>query len=55
MSSKDNDKERAMHSKSDKIKLMIYDNVGKVIETLFRSLLNRCQIGLETLMRGIDF
>ena len=34
---------------------MIYDNVGKVIEEPFESLLNRYQIGLEKLMRGSDF
>ena len=44
-----------MHSKSDNMKLMIYDNVGKVIEEPFESLLNRYQIGLEKLMRGNDF
>ena len=53
--SKDNDEELVMHSKSDNIKLMIYDNVGKVIEEPFESLLNRYQIGLEKLMRGSDF
>ena len=44
-----------MHSKSDIIELMIYDNADEVIEEPFKPLLNRYQIGLETLMRGSDF
>ena len=32
ISSKDNDKERVMHSKSDNIEFMIYDNVDEVTE-----------------------
>ena len=37
-----------MHSKSH--------NIGdRVIENLFESLFNRCQIGLETSMRSSDF
>ena len=44
-----------MHSKSDNIEFMIYDKAYEVIEELFESLLNRCQIGLETSIRGSDF
>ena len=55
MSSKDNDEERAIHSTSGNIELMIYDNTNEVIKELFESLLNRYQIGLETSIRSIDF
>ena len=41
MSSIDNDEERAMHSKSDNIKIMINDEANKVIKELFDSFKNR--------------
>ena len=44
-----------MHSKSDIIEFMIYDNAEEDIEELFEWLLNRYQIGLETSMGGSDF
>ena len=34
---------------------MIYDKGDKVIEELFESFLSKCQISLETQMRGSDF
>ena len=37
-----------MHSKSHKIKFMIYDNADEVIEEHFELLFNRYRIGLET-------
>ena len=43
-----------MHSKSDNLEVMAYDNPDKIIEELFNSLLSRYQIGLETQMRGND-
>ena len=55
VSSKDNDEERAMHSKSDNIEFMIYDNADKDTKDLFESLLNKYQIGLETSMRDSGF
>ena len=55
MSSKDTDKKRIMHSKSDNIEIMINDKADEVIKGLSESLLNRCQIRLETSTRGIDF
>ena len=55
ISSKYNDEERAIHSKIDNIKFMIYDKADKVIEELFQSLLSRYHIRLETSMRGSDF
>ena len=44
-----------MHSNSDNIEFMIYDNTDEVIEELFESLLCKYQIGLETSMRRSDF
>ena len=55
ISSKDVDEERVMHSKSDNIELMLYDNANEVVNKVFESLLSRYQIDLETLMRGSDF
>ena len=49
ISSKDNDEEHVMHSKSDNKEMMINDKKDEVIEEIFRSLLSRYQIGLETL------
>ena len=45
MSSKDNDEERVMQPKIDNIELMIYVNAGEFIEELFKSRLNRYQVG----------
>ena len=55
ISSKDNDEEQVTHSKSDNKEVMTYDNANKVIEEIFESPLSRCQIGLETSIRGSDF
>ena len=44
-----------MHSKSDNIEFMLYDNANEVVNALFESLLSRHQIGLETSMRGSNF
>ena len=52
---KDNDEERDMHSKSDNIEIMMNDKADEVIEELFKSLLSRYQIGLETSMKGGEF
>ena len=54
ISSKDNDQERVMQSKSDNREFMIYDNADEVIEELFEPLINRYQIRLETSMTGSD-
>ena len=35
ISTKDNDKEQVMHSKSHNIEIMIYDNVNEVIKEIF--------------------
>ena len=55
ISSKNNDEEPVMHSKSDNIEIMIKDKTNEVIEKLFDLLLNKYKIGLETLMRDSDF
>ena len=44
-----------MHSKSDNIEFMLYDDANEVVNELFESLLSRYQIGLETAMRGSNF
>ena len=48
MSSKDIDKERVMHSRSDNIELMNNDKEDEVIENPFQSFLSRYLMGLET-------
>ena len=55
ISSKDNDDEHVLHSKSDNTQIMINDKADEVIEELFQSLLPRYQIGLETSMKDSDF
>ena len=44
-----------MHSKSDKIEIMINYRANEVIEELFQSLISRYQIGLETSMKDSDW
>ena len=55
ISSKNVDEERVMHSKSDNIDFMSYDNANEVVNKVFESLLSTYEIGLETSMRGSDF
>ena len=55
MSSKGNDEERMMHSKSEYIEIMINDKADEAIEELFQPLLSRYQIGLETSMKSSEF
>ena len=45
--SKDTDEERVMHSKSDKIEIMINDEADEVIQEIFNSCKNRYQNSLE--------
>ena len=54
-SSKITDEECIMHSKSDIMQFKIYDHADKVIEELFKSLLNKYQIGLGTSIKGRNF
>ena len=44
-----------MHSKSDNIEFMLYDNANEVVNKIFESLLSRYWTRLETSMRGSDF
>ena len=44
-----------MHSKSNNIEFMSYDNANEVVNKVFESLLSRYQIDLERSMRGTDF
>ena len=54
-SSKNNDEERVIHSKSDNTEFMIYDSEDEVTKELFESLLNRYQIRLKASIRGSGF
>ena len=54
-SSKNIDKERVMHSKSDNIEFMSYDKAYEFIKEPFESLVSGYQIGLETSLEGSDF
>ena len=40
-----------MHYRSDSIEVLINTKADRVIEENFQSLLSRCQIGLETLIK----
>ena len=55
MSSKDNNKERVIHLRSDKIELMNNNKKNEVTEERFQSLLSRYQIGQETSRKCSDF
>ena len=44
-----------MHTKSDKLEIMIGSDTNEVIEDLFKSLLQRYQENLEEKMRGSEF
>ena len=50
----DNDEEHLMHSKSDKIEIMIKGEADEVIKELFKSLEKRNQNNLEK-MEGSEF
>ena len=54
ISSKDNNEEHVMHSKSDKIEIIINDEADEVIKALFKSLTNRYKNNLES-MKGSEF
>ena len=51
----DSDETCIMHTKSNKIEIMIGSETNEVIETLFRSHLQRYQENLEEKMRGSEF
>ena len=51
IASKDVDEKPIMHSKNDIREFITYDNANDAVAQLFKSLLSRYQIGLETLVR----
>ena len=55
ISSKDTDEERAMHSKSDNIEIMIHGKADEVNKEIFESFVKRFPIQLETSTKGPDF
>ena len=55
VSSKENDEECVMHSKSNNITIMINDKADEVVEEILQSLLSRYQIELETSIKGSFF
>ena len=54
-SSIDSEEIRTMHSKSDKIEIMMGSETNENIENLFDSFLQRFQKGLEESMKGSEF
>ena len=44
-----------MHSPSDNIEIMIFNEADEVIQELFKSLLSRYPIGVEVFMNGSEF
>ena len=55
ISSKDSDETRNMHTKSDKIEIMMGSETDDITDELFESLLQKYQEGLEESMRGSKF
>ena len=55
ISSKDADEECVIYSKSNSIKIMIYDKAYKVTEEPSESLLSGYQTSLEESIKGSDF
>ena len=54
MLSKDNDKNRVIHSKRENIGIMVNEKADEVIEEIFQSRLSRYQIGSEISMKSSD-
>ena len=55
LSSKDAEKERVLHSRSNNMKITSYNDVNEVVDELFDWLRSRYQENLETSMRRSDF
>ena len=55
ISSEGVDKEHVMNSKSENIEFMLYEYGNEVVNELFKSILSRYQISLETSMKGSNF
>ena len=52
ISSKDVEEEHVMHSKSDSIEFVHYDNANEVVDELFESLLSKYKIALKNQWGG---
>ena len=55
ISSKDYDKTRTIHTKSDNTEMIIGSETDEITEELFNSLLQRYQNGLDELIREVIF
>ena len=55
ISSKDSDMTRNMHTKSNNVEIMVVSEAGEIIEKMFKSLLQRYQVGLEESMNRSEF
>ena len=55
ISSKDVEKKHVMHSRSNSIKFLSYNDANEVVDELFDSLHSRCKGNLVTSLRGSDF
>ena len=55
ISSKDSDKTRTIHTKSDNTEMMIGSETDEITKELFNSLLQRYQNGLDKLIREVNF
>ena len=51
-SSKDDEEERVIHSKSDNVRFTSYNDANEVVDELFNSLNSRYQDNLEKSIRG---
>ena len=54
-SKKDPDEPRSMRTRSDNIEIMMGSETDEIIPETFKSLLQKCQEGLEESMREIEF
>ena len=55
ISSKDSDETRNMHPKSDNIEIIMDSEISDIIKELYKSLLQKYQVGLEESTRGSEF
>ena len=55
ISSKDSDKTRTVHTKSNNVEIMVGSETNEIIKELFESFLRKYQEGLEESMRGSEF
>ena len=55
ISSEHSDETCTMHTKSNNAEIMMGSETNEIIEELFKCFLQRCQKGLDKLMRGSEF